>query len=107
MEIIKYIKNNVELKKEILKRITWQDIELKVACYTSSDDKAIITDLEVSIYVNGEYDDVVSCYSVESVGDFQIETDKHRKELSKLKKRVFNYLKVHFNNVEFSDDYTQ
>lgn len=109
--IEKYLENNREIKKEILKMTNGKEVELRINCYTSSDInngiETVMTDLEVDIYADKSYINTVSCYGMESEGDFHDEMDKHRRELKTLKRKIYNYLRLHFGYVKFSDDYMQ
>ena len=113
MEIKKYYQNNGQLKKDILtnNHFNIYDITLKVHCYTSIDDNDVITDLEVDLY--SKDNDYIKSFTVSSIitlnsfGNFCGILKNHRKALLSEKNKVFKYLKGHFENTLYSQDYCQ
>lgn len=106
----KLIKNIRTLEKTVMEKIKYNldNYKLYLACYSSYDswDNAIITDLEINIYVNGEYEDTITiCTIEEKEVDWDNQIEKHREKLYKEKIKVYKYLKDRYN-IEFKEDYT-
>lgn len=106
----KLIKNIRTIDKMIMEKIKYNldDYELGIACYTCNDssDKSITTDLEINIYIGGEYEDTITiCKIEEKEVDWWTQVALHREKLQKEKNRIYNYFKDKYN-IELKEDYT-
>ncbi|MEG2289660.1 MAG: hypothetical protein RSC24_06800 [Clostridium sp.] len=109
--IKKMYKNNLEFKKDLLNRLKYiNNYELEVKCYSEDDNDNVMTDLEVDIYLNGEYVDTATYECIEEptindCADWWDMVERQRSLLRKDKQKLHKYLIKHFSNVKLCEDY--
>lgn len=109
--MIKYIKNNIDLKRNIREIVkNYNNYYIKITCYSEDDYEEICTDLNIEIFSDDNYIETIVYSSIKenTVDNTQLWWDvveNHRESLKKEKKKIFNYIDKNFRNVSIIEDY--